>query len=182
MLGKITLGGGCFWCLEAVFKNVKGITNVVPGYSGGYVKFPTYEQGCSGQTGHAEDVDIEFDDSVISLEEILEIFFFIHDPTTKNRQGNDIGTQYRSIIFYRDNEQKRCIEQYIRELKKMEVFKNYENDEIVTEISEFKEFFPAEEYHHNYFERNLSNPYCLFVISPKLEEFKNHYKKKIEGR
>ncbi|MCS7244493.1 MAG: peptide-methionine (S)-S-oxide reductase MsrA, partial [Candidatus Calescibacterium sp.] len=133
-------------------------------------------------TGHAEVVDIEFDDSLVSLEEILEIFFFIHDPTTENRQGNDVGTQYRSIIFYRDYEQKKRIEEYIRKLEKMEVFRNYENDKIVTEVVEFEEFFPAEKYHHNYFERNLSNPYCLFVIFPKLEKFKKYYKELLKGK
>ena len=176
MIQRITLGGGCFWCLEAIFKNVKGIIKVVPGYSGGFVKNPSYEQVCTGQTGHAEVIHIEYEDSIITLQEILEIFFFIHDPTTKNRQGNDVGPQYRSIILYHNPEQKEIIENYIKKLPTKDFFKNYENNEITTEIVEFKEFYQAEDYHHNYYENNPHNPYCQFVISPKVQKFLKKFK------
>lgn len=174
---RITLGGGCFWCLEAVFKNVKGVLKVVPGYSGGHVKNPTYKQVCQGNTGHAEVIDITYDDTVITLQELLSIFFFVHDPTTRNRQGNDVGHQYRSIILYHDDEQRKIIEDYIKRLPSMEIFKSYEEDEITTEVVPFGEFFEAEDYHHNYFENNPSNPYCSFVIKPKIMKFMDKFSK-----
>ncbi len=175
MIERITLGGGCFWCLEAVFSNINGIIKVVPGYAGGYTKNPTYEQVCSDTTGHAEVVDIHYDSNIISLETILDIFFFIHDPTTLNRQGNDVGSQYRSIILYHNENQKEIITNYIKSLPSKEFYKNYENKEITTELKQFTEFYPAEDYHHNYYKNNPQNPYCIFVISPKIEKFQKKF-------
>ncbi len=165
-LGKIVLGGGCFWCLEAVFRHTRGILCTASGYSGGAVKNPTYEQVCSGETGHAEVVELTYDKSLITLESILEIFFSIHDPTQKNRQGNDVGTQYRSVIYYSDEEQQTIINDYIARLK----VTRYPN--IVTEISPLGTLYYAETYHQNYFEKNPSEGYCAFVVSPKVEMFK----------
>ena len=162
-MAKALFGGGCFWCLDAIFIKVDGVKNVVVGYSGGRRKNPTYEQVCTGTTGHAEVVMIEFDENKISYDELLDIFFSIHDPTQLNRQGNDVGTQYRSIIFYFDEEQKEKALKKINELKK--------SLNVVTEVVPFKEFFKAEEYHQNYFEKNPNNPYCMFVIAPKLSKF-----------
>jgi len=160
-MAKALFGGGCFWCLDAIFRRVDGVKDVVVGYSGGDVKNPTYEQVCTGTTGHAEVVMIEFDENKISYDELLDIFFSIHDPI--NRQGNDIGTQYRSIIFYFDEEQKEKALKKINELKK--------SLNVVTEVVPFKEFFKAEEYHQNYFEKNPNNPYCAYVIAPKINKF-----------
>ena len=160
---KALFGGGCFWCLDAIFRRVDGVKNVVVGYSGGRRKNPTYEQVCTGVTGHAEVVMIEYDENKISYDELLDIFFSIHDPTQLNRQGNDVGTQYRSIIFYFDEEQKEKALKKINELKK--------SLNVVTEIVAFKEFFKAEEYHQNYFEKNPNNPYCAYVIAPKVDKF-----------
>lgn len=162
-MAKALFGGGCFWCLDAIFRKVDGVKDVIVGYSGGDVKNPTYEQVCTGTTGHAEVVMIEFDENKISYDELLDIFFSIHDPTQLNRQGNDVGTQYRSIIFYFDEEQKEKALKKINELKK--------SLNVVTEVVPFKEFFKAEEYHQNYFEKNPNNPYCMFVIAPKLSKF-----------
>jgi len=160
---KALFGGGCFWCLDAIFRRVDGVKDVVVGYSGGDVKNPTYEQVCKGNTGHAEVVMIEYDEDKISYDELLDIFFSIHDPTQLNRQGNDIGTQYRSIIFYFDEKQKEKVLNKINELKK--------NLNVVTEVVPFREFFKAEEYHQNYFDKNPNNPYCVFVIAPKVNKF-----------
>ncbi len=163
-----TFASGCFWCTEAVFQNVKGVKEVVSGYTGGNVPEPTYEQVCSGTTGHAEAVQITYDPNVISYLQLLEIFFSTHDPTSLNRQGADVGTQYRSAVFYHNEKQKKEVEAVIEKLKKEKVF----DSPIVTEVVEFKEFYKAEEYHQNYYEKNSKQPYCAFVITPKLEKFK----------
>ncbi len=163
-MAKAVFGGGCFWCLDAVFRNVKGVRNVTCGYAGGRRTNPTYEQVCSGVTGHAEVVEIDYDENVISYDDLLEIFFNIHDPTQLNRQGNDIGTQYRSIILYLDENQKQ------KALKKIEELKN-KGINVVTEVKPLKIFYPAEDYHQNYFYNNPQNPYCSYVIAPKLKKF-----------
>jgi peptide-methionine (S)-S-oxide reductase len=166
-----TLGGGCFWCLEAIYKRVKGVTQVSPGYSGGTVANPTYEQVSSGTTGHAEVVQVQFDPDIITYEEILDIFWQIHDPTQLNRQGNDVGTQYRSVIFYHTPEQQKTAEASKRNLKEQKIF----DAPIVTQIVPFRAFFPAEDYHKNYYDTNPNQPYCQLVISPKLNKFKKHF-------
>ena len=166
-LETATLAGGCFWCLEAVYDQVKGVKDVVSGYTGGHVANPTYERVCSGKTGHAEAVQITFDPEQISYRELLEIFFSIHDPTTLNRQGADVGTQYRSAIFYHSEEQRQIAEQLVRELTEQKVFR----DPIVTEIVPATIFYPAENYHQEYFVRNPYQPYCQFVVAPKVAKF-----------
>ena len=166
-----TLGGGCFWCLEAVFDEVQGVTDVVSGYAVGAAANPTYEQVCSGRTGHAEVVQVRFDPKRIAYRELLELFFSIHDPTTLNRQGADAGTQYRSVIFYHDDEQKRVAEQLIRELESAKTF----NKPIVTQIAPFHGFYPAEEYHQEYFKRNPYQGYCQVIIAPKMAKFRQHH-------
>jgi len=168
--------GGCFWCTEAIFKNLKGVYSVVPGYTGGQRKNPTYEQVVTGATGHAEAVKIVFNPDEIGYEELLEIFFATHDPTSLNRQGNDIGTQYRSAIFYTNPQQKERAEAYVKFLEQEGVFDN----PIVTEIVPATEFYEAEDYHKNYLENHPENPYCQFVILPKLEKFKKFYKNKLK--
>ena len=169
-----TLGGGCFWCTEAVFLEMKGVIKVVPGYSGGHIKNPAYREVTTGRTGHAEVVQITFDPAVTSFSEILEVFFMTHDPTTLNRQGNDIGTQYRSAIFYHNEEQKNSAENIIALFEKEKVY----DDPIVTEVTPFKNFYLAEDYHHNYFARNKNQPYCQFVVAPKVEKFKKIFGEK----
>lgn len=171
-----TFGSGCFWCSEAIFERVKGVVSVVSGYSGGKKDNPTYEDVCSGKTGHAEVVQISFDPSIVSYDELLEIFWKTHDPTTLNRQGADIGTQYRSVIFYHDDEQMKKAENYKSELNKAKVWK----DPIVTEISPFKKFYPAEKYHQDYYEQNPNQGYCSFVITPKIEKFEKVFKNKLK--
>ncbi len=166
-----TLGGGCFWCIEAIYERVRGVVKVTSGYSGGHVENPTYEQVSTGTTGHAESVQIEFDPTVISYNEILDIFWQIHDPTQLNRQGNDIGPQYRSVIFYHDERQKEIALKSKAELEKEKIF----DKPIVTEITAFKRFYPAESYHKNYYDRNSDEPYCQLVITPKLQKFKKHF-------
>jgi len=166
-----TLGGGCFWCLEAVFDELKGVVDVVSGYSGGHVPNPTYEQVCSQQTGHAEVVQITFDPKVISYREVLEVFFSIHDPTTLNRQGNDIGPQYRSVIFYHSPAQRVVAEEVMQALTRARVWKN----PIVTELVPFERFYPADDYHQEYFKRNPNQPYCVFVVGPKVAKFRKQY-------
>jgi peptide-methionine (S)-S-oxide reductase len=161
-----TLASGCFWCSEAIFKRLKGVKSVVPGYSGGTTENPSYEMVCTGKTGHAESVQIEFDPNLIPFEKILDIFWHTHDPTTLNRQGNDVGTQYRSAIFYHNQRQKEVSERSKRELEKAEAYK----DSIVTEISPFRNFYVAEDYHKNYYDDNLDAPYCNFVIDPKVRK------------
>lgn len=174
---KATFGGGCFWCTEAIFKRLKGVMSVLPGYSGGHVENPSYDQVCDGNTGHAESTQIEFDPKIISFEKLLEVFFYTHDPTTKNQQGNDMGPQYRSVIFYHSKEQKKRAEEFINKLTKDGVYKK----PIVTNVEEFNKFYGAEDYHKNYFERNSNAPYCDYIIAPKihklLEEFGKDVKK-----
>lgn len=177
-LEKTTLGGGCFWCTEAVYLELKGVTEVKPGYSGGHVKNPSYREVCNETTGHAEVVQITFDPSVVSFAEILEVFFLTHDPTSLNRQGNDVGTQYRSAIFFHDEKQKETALQIIANLEKE---KAYEKP-IVTEVTEFKAFYPAEDYHVNYFARNKNQPYCQFVVAPKVEKFRKAFKDKLKEK
>lgn len=166
-----TLGGGCFWCTEAVFDNVQGVKDVVSGYAGGHTENPTYQQVCSETTGHAEVVQIKFDPAEISFKEILEIFFGTHDPTTLNRQGNDIGSSYRSAIFYHSPEQKRAAEEVIREITDEDVF----GKPIVTEVTEFTNFYPAEDYHQEYFAKNPNQPYCSAVVAPKVGKFRQKF-------
>ena len=171
-----TLGSGCFWCTEAFFLRVKGIESVVSGYSGGKVKNPTYREVCSGLTGHAEVVQVKFNPKEISYEEVLEIFWNTHDPTTLNRQGADEGTQYRSVVFYHNEEQKKIAEQYKLQLDKSGTFKN----PIVTEITPFSIFYPAEDYHQNYYALNPNQGYCQYVIRPKVEKFNKQFASKIK--
>lgn len=175
-LEKITLGGGCFWCIEATFNNLKGVNKVISGYSGGNVENPTYKEVCSGSTGHAEVVQITYDSSIISLKDILEVFFTVHDPTTLNRQGADIGTQYRSAIFYHNKKQKDIANKIISTLNKNKVFK----DNIVTEVTAFNNFYPAEDYHKNYYELNKKEPYCRIVIKPKIDKIQKKFSEKIK--
>jgi len=165
-----TLGGGCFWCLEAVFEETRGVIDVVNGYAGGDVKNPSYEQVSSGTTGHAEVVQITFDPKIISYDALLKIFWLIHDPTTLNRQGNDVGTQYRSVIFYHNAKQKETAEASRKE------FSNKFTQPIVTEIKPLEVFYKAEAYHQDYFKKNPNQGYCMFVVSPKVEHFKHEYK------
>lgn len=171
-----TLGEGCFWCSEAIFQRLKGVIKVESGYSGGNVPNPSYEAVCTGKTGHAEVVQITFDPLIISYKELLEIFFSTHDPTTLNRQGADVGTQYRSVIFYHNDEQRKTAEKLKEELNKSKIWEN----PIVTEISPFKNFYKAEDYHQNYYNNNSHQPYCSFVISPKLEKLKKYFKSKLK--
>ena len=165
---EIVLGGGCFWCTEAIFKQLKGVIDVSSGYAGGDIKNPSYDQVCSGETGHAEVVKLRYDSNQISLEKILEVFFLTHDPTTINQQGADKGTQYRSVIFYTTPEQKRISQEIITQLNESKVYQN----KIVTKLKPLSEFYLAEKYHQNYFEQNLYKPYCQFVIQPKMDKFK----------
>lgn len=171
---EATFGAGCFWCIEACFLDIKGIQSVKSGYAGGHVMNPTYKQVCEGTTGHAEVARIVFDPSVISYDELLEMFWFVHDPTQLNRQGNDIGTQYRSVIFYHTNEQKEKALFYKKKLEESKVW----NQPIVTEITEINNYFEAEQYHHNYFELNPQNPYCQSIVRPKVEKFKKVFSEK----
>ncbi len=171
---SIILGGGCFWCLDAVFRGADGV-DVVVGYAGGDIKQPSYREVCGGHTGHAEVVKIEFDPEQISLEKIFEIFFTIHDPTTLNRQGADIGTQYRSIILYQNDEQMILANQIIERLNESGAW----DDPIVTEVVPLEEFYPAEDYHQDYFNKNPEKSYCQIVIAPKLEKFKKVFENKV---
>jgi len=176
-LKTITFGAGCFWCTEAVFLNVKGVTKVVSGYSGGKVKNPSYREVCTGLTGHAEVTQITYDPKVVSIEDLLEVFWNTHDPTTLNKQGADEGTQYRSVIFYNDEQQKKIAEQYKKQLEAAHIYKN----PIVTEISPLINFYPAEDYHQNYYALNTNQGYCQFVIRPKVEKFKKQFKSKLKA-
>jgi peptide-methionine (S)-S-oxide reductase len=166
-----TLGGGCFWCLEAVFDELNGVTDVVSGYSGGHVANPTYQAVCNGTTGHAEVVQVTFDNSIISFEEILKVFFTIHDPTTLNRQGADVGTQYRSAIYYHSPEQEATARRVISVLTDAKLW----DHPIVTEVTPFDVFYPAEDYHQEYFARNPYQGYCQYVIAPKVAKFRKHF-------
>jgi peptide-methionine (S)-S-oxide reductase len=174
-LEQATFGAGCFWCVEAVFQGLKGVHKVVSGYSGGHVKNPSYRQVCSGSTGHAEAVQVWYDPTRITYAELLEVFWGTHDPTTRDRQGFDVGTQYRSVIFYHGDEQRRLAEDYKRQLDASGSF----GTPIVTEIAAFREFFPAEDYHQNYYELNAHQPYCLSVIRPKVEKLKKAFRDKL---
>ena len=167
----ITLGGGCFWCVEAVFEKIHGITKVVSGYSGGSKENPTYQEVCSETTGHAEVVQLSFNDEVINLDTILEIFFAHHDPTTLNRQGGDVGTQYRSVIFYHNENQKQIALETIKYLDEQKFFSN----KIVTEVMKIENFYIAEDYHQSFYQNNPYQPYCQFIINPKMEKLKQNY-------
>ena len=169
-----TLAGGCFWCLEAIFKEVKGIEKVVSGYSGGTAINPSYAEVCSGATGHAESVQLTYDPRRISFKEILAIFFAVHDPTTLNRQGADVGTQYRSVIFYHNPQQKAEAEEAIKQLNATRTWVA----PVVTQVAPFKDFYAAEAYHQEYFAKNQEQPYCSVVIAPKLDKFRKQYLKK----
>ncbi len=169
-----TLAAGCFWCTEAVFQRLKGVLKVTSGYTGGTIKNPAYREICTGRTGHAEAVQIEFDSGLITFEELLEVFFATHDSTTLNRQGNDVGTQYRSAIFFHSEEQKEIAEQLIKQLNEAKVF----SDRIVTEISPAAPFYTAETEHHNYYNQNSNQAYCQFVISPKIDKLNKYFKDK----
>jgi len=171
-----TLGGGCFWCLEAVFADLKGVEKVESGYSGGSVAAPTYAQVCSGSTGHAEVVQVTFDPSVLSFKELLEIFYSIHDPTTLNRQGADVGTQYRSAVYYHTAEQKEGAELVIKEMNGSGTW----SSPIVTEIAPFQNFFKAEDYHQEYFQNNPEQMYCQLVIGPKVAKFRKQFNRKLK--
>lgn len=170
-----TLAGGCFWCIEAVFSELKGVEKVESGYSGGTAANPTYEEVCSGTTGHAEVAQITFDPKVISFSEILEVFFSVHDSTTLNHQGSDVGTQYRSAIFYHDEEQRSIAAQTIEELNSARIW----GRPIVTELAPFRAFYKAEDYHQEFFKRNPGQPYCQVVIAPKMRKLREHYREKL---
>lgn len=176
-LETITLGGGCFWCLEAVYQELRGVEQVVSGYSGGHVVNPTYEQVCRKTTGHAEVVQVVFDPEQVSLREILLVFFTIHDPTTLNRQGADVGPQYRSAIFYHDDAQKKVSESVIAELEAQNLW----SDPVVTEITAFEKFYRAEDYHQNYFRNNPYAGYCMAVVAPKVAKFRKKFMQKLKA-
>ena len=171
-----TFGSGCFWCTEAIFEQLNGVGSVVSGYSGGKKENPTYKEVCGGETGHAEVTQISFDPTIISFTELLEVFWKTHDPTTLNRQGADIGTQYRSVIFYHNEEQKKLAEEYKGKLTEAEIF----NNPIVTEITKFEKFYAAEDYHQDYYEQNKQQQYCSLVITPKVEKFKKVFGDKLK--
>jgi peptide-methionine (S)-S-oxide reductase len=171
-----TLAGGCFWCLEAVFEQLRGVERVKSGYSGGHVANPSYREVCTGRTGHAEAVEVEFDPEEVSYRELLEVFFAIHDPTQLNRQGPDVGTQYRSAIYYQTEDQKETADRLIAELSEEGLF----DDPIVTEVSPLEAFYPAEDYHDEYYRRNAGQPYCQAVISPKLAKFRRKFSQRLK--
>jgi len=175
-LDSATFGAGCFWCVEAVFQQLKGVKKVVSGYSGGTIKNPAYREVCAGITGHAEVCQIYYNSNEITFQELLEVFWQTHDPTTLNRQGNDVGTQYRSAIFYHNENQKKVAEELKKKLNDSGAFSN----PIITEISEFKNFYPAEDYHQNYYNLNGDEPYCQFLIKPKLDKFKKVFSEKLK--
>jgi peptide-methionine (S)-S-oxide reductase len=173
---QATFGGGCFWCTEAVFQNLKGVSKVVSGYMGGHKENPTYEDICGGDTNHAEIIRIDYEPELISFEDLLLVFFKTHDPTTPNRQGNDVGTQYRSVVFYENQEQKLAAENMIDQLEKELVFEQA----IVTEVSPISKFYEAEDYHQNYFNNNPDKGYCAYVIQPKLAKFTRDFWDKLK--
>lgn len=175
-MDTITFGAGCFWCVEAIFSSIKGVESVVSGYSGGEIKNPSYKEVCTGRTGHAEVCQLTYNPEVISFKELLEVFWQTHDPTTLNRQGGDVGTQYRSAVFYHNEKQKEQAEEVKKTLNDEKVFAN----PIVTEITAFSNFYPAEDYHQDYFELNGEQPYCSAVIRPKVEKFKKVFKDKLK--
>ncbi len=172
-----TFGGGCFWCTEAIFKELKGVVSVTSGYAGGNIINPSYKEVCTGKTGHAEAIEIEFDPQIIAFSEILEVFFATHDPTTLNRQGADVGTQYRSVIFYHNQKQKEISELIIDQLNKDNIY----GKPVVTEVSPWKNFYKAEDYHQDYLENNPGQGYCQFVIIPKIEKFRKIFKDKLKS-
>jgi peptide-methionine (S)-S-oxide reductase len=172
-LSTAVFANGCFWCTEAVFQSLKGVKSVTPGYTGGKLADPTYEQVCEMDTGHAEAIRIEYDSAAISYDDLLAVFFNTHDPTTLNRQGNDVGTQYRSAIFYADSEQERKASALISELNASKAY----DKPVVTEVASLGEFYPAEDYHRNYYENNKTQPYCQLVIAPKLEKLQKRFAK-----
>ncbi len=176
MSNQITFGNGCFWCTEAVFQSLKGVSKVTPGYMGGHVTNPTYKDVCTGSTGHAEVIQLEYEPALIGIDELLLIFFRTHNPTTLNRQGADVGTQYRSAIFYHNEEQKVAAQAMIKRLTDERIFDN----KIVTEVTPATEFYKAEDYHQNYFNNNPGNPYCAAVIQPKLYKFAKEFTEKIK--
>ncbi|HLE48501.1 MAG TPA: peptide-methionine (S)-S-oxide reductase MsrA [Patescibacteria group bacterium] len=171
MINKAYFAGGCFWCVEAVLKNLNGVEKVTSGYAGGSIDNPNYEQVSSGTTGHVETVEVLFDPSIISYELLLDVFFTSHDPTTVNRQGSDVGEQYRSVIFYINEDQKRISEEFINKLEKEKVY----NNTIITSVTKLIKFYPAEEYHQNYYDNNKSAPYCQIVINPKLSKIRQKF-------
>ena len=176
-LETATLGGGCFWCLEAVYRETQGVVSAISGYMGGPKPNPSYEQVCSGRTGHVEVVEVRFDPGLIAFREILEIFFTTHDPTTLNRQGNDVGTQYRSVIFCHSPEQRAASEAMIGELTAEKVFP----DPIVTAVEDAQAFYPAEDYHQEYFANNPNQPYCSYVVAPKVQKFRKKFAARLKG-
>jgi peptide-methionine (S)-S-oxide reductase len=170
-LQTATLAGGCFWCLEAVFDEVKGVHSVESGYAGGHMDNPSYRAVCNGDTGHAEVIQVHFDPNIVSYRDLLNVFFAIHDPTTMNRQGADVGTQYRSAIFYHDDEQKKIAEELIKDLNSQKIW----DRTIVTEVAKLDKFYMAEDYHQEYFARNPYQPYCQAVVAPKVSKFRKHF-------
>jgi peptide-methionine (S)-S-oxide reductase len=177
-LETITLGGGCYWCIEAIYENLTGVKTVVSGFSGGKIANPSYEAVCTGKTGHAEVVQITFDKNLTNLDEILKVFFTVHDPTTLNRQGADVGTQYRSVIFYRNEEQRKTAQDIINTLNANKVYDN----PIVTKVDPLKNFYEAEDYHQDYYQYNKNQPYCRLVIQPKLEKFEKVFKDRLKKK
>ncbi|WP_309640335.1 peptide-methionine (S)-S-oxide reductase MsrA [Flavobacterium sp.] len=177
-LETITIGGGCYWCVEAVYENLKGVQSVVSGFSGGKTANPSYEEVCSGRTGYAEVVQITYDKTITNLDEIFKVFFTVHDPTTLNRQGADVGTQYRSVIFYKDETQKLAAQNIIAALKKAQVY----DSPIVTTLEPFTKFYKAEDYHQNYYQNNKNQPYCQMVIQPKIEKFEKIFKDRLKKK
>jgi peptide-methionine (S)-S-oxide reductase len=172
-----TLGGGCFWCTEAVFTELKGVERVDSGYAGGSTPNPSYEQVCTGRTGHAEVVQVTFDPRVLSFHDLLTVFFTVHDPTSLNRQGADVGTQYRSVVFYHDETQKATVQQVIGELETAKLWRK----KVVTEVAPFTAFYPAEEYHRDYFRRNPTGGYCQMVVAPKVAKFRSHFADRLKS-
>ena len=178
MIQEATLGAGCFWCIEACYKDLEGVIDVYPGYAGGHVEFPTYKDVCNETTGHAEVARVVFDDEHVSFDEILRVFWFVHDPTQLNRQGNDVGTQYRSVVFYHNEAQKHSAEAYKSKLSDEKVWER----PIVTEISALTNFFRAEDYHHDYYANNPGNLYCQAVVRPKVEKFKKVFSAQLKSK
>ena len=175
---EATFGAGCFWCVEAVFSELKGVTEVYPGYAGGHVKRPAYKEVCMGTTGHAEVARVKYDPTVISYDKLLEVFWFVHDPTTLNRQGNDVGEQYRSVVFHHNDKQKELAEKYKKELTEKGAF----SDEIVTEITALNNFYEAEPNHKDYYLNNPDQPYCRAVVRPKVEKFKAAFSNELKEK
>lgn len=177
-IDTITLGGGCYWCVEAVYENLAGVKSVVSGYSGGKMANPSYEEVSTGMTGHAEVVQVTFDKNITDINEIFKVFFTVHDPTTLNRQGADVGTQYRSVIFYKNNEQKEAAQSIIAQLNNAKVY----NSAIVTKVEPLTKFYKAENYHQNYYANNKNEPYCKMVIQPKIEKFEKVFKNRLKKK